>query len=74
MSIAIMVTAINFGVVTDYIQASNGFGQPAEDQVRVHIKRMKVFIVINQIFHHEIRHNILKLRNYCNKLGCYKFV
>ena len=33
-----------FRLYTDIIQASNGFGQPAEDQVRLHVKRMKVFI------------------------------
>ena len=36
--------------LTDDIQASNGFGQPAEDQVRLHVKRMNVFIVLDHFF------------------------
>ena len=39
-----MISIVTF--ITDDVQASNGFGQPAEEKVRLHVKRKKkIFIV-----------------------------
>merc|ERR1719305_256602 len=41
-----------FRLYTDIIQASNGFGQPAEDQVRLHVKHAPILAVTESYRRH----------------------